>query len=114
MRRLLTENGRRKVHRALRYRHLRRLPWDRDWSDDGQDGAGGGTPQGSLACGAPSLRNQEVAIHVYEKLGFRRTGVVLGKILRNERLLDETHMYFDLRQYVASKTDPQLGAAEQH
>jgi RimJ/RimL family protein N-acetyltransferase len=40
----------------------------------------------------------EVAIHVYEKLGFKRVGVVPGKMLRNGRLLDEIRMYLDLRQ----------------
>lgn len=40
----------------------------------------------------------EVAIHVYEKLGFKRVGVVPGKMLRNGRLLDEIRMYVDLRQ----------------
>ena len=53
----------------------------------------------------------EVAIHVYEKLGFRRVGVVPGKMLRNGRLLDEIRMYVDLRQRVASKADPQMGTA---
>ena len=48
----------------------------------------------------------EVAIHVYEKLGFRRVGVVPGKMLRNGRLLDEIRMYVDLRHRVASRTDP--------
>lgn len=57
--------------------------------------------------------SNEVAIHVYEKLGFRRVGVVPGKMLRNGRLLDEIHMYVDLRQWVASDTDTQMGAAEQ-
>jgi RimJ/RimL family protein N-acetyltransferase len=52
----------------------------------------------------------EVAIYVYEKLGFRRVGVVPGKLLRNGRLLDEIHMYVDLRQWVASGSDPQMGA----
>ena len=52
----------------------------------------------------------EVAIHVYEKLGFRRVGVVPGKMLRNGRLLDEIHMYVDLRQRVTSGSEPQMGA----
>jgi RimJ/RimL family protein N-acetyltransferase len=55
----------------------------------------------------------EVAIHVYEKLGFRRVGVVPGKMLRNGRLLDEIRMYIDLRQRVVSRTDLQMGAARQ-
>jgi RimJ/RimL family protein N-acetyltransferase len=40
----------------------------------------------------------KVAIHVYEKLGFKRVGVVPGKMLRNGRFLDEVYMYADLRQ----------------
>ncbi len=47
----------------------------------------------------------EVAIHVYEKLGFRRVGVVPGKMLRNGRLLDEIRMYTDLRRLTTPTTD---------
>jgi len=46
-----------------------------------------------------------VAIHVYEKLGFKRVGVVPGKMLRNGRFLDEIRMYVDLRHRVASGRD---------
>lgn len=53
----------------------------------------------------------EVAIHVYEKLGFKRVGVVPGKMLRNGRLLDEIHMYVDLRRRAAPGTDVQPGTA---
>lgn len=53
----------------------------------------------------------EVAIHVYEKFGFRRVGVVPGKILRKGRSLDEIYMYVDLRQRVASRKDPQMQVA---
>ncbi|MGD0477372.1 MAG: GNAT family protein [Nitrososphaerales archaeon] len=42
----------------------------------------------------------EVAIHVYEKLGFKKAGVVPDKMLRHGRLLDEIHMYVDLRKRV--------------
>lgn len=48
----------------------------------------------------------QVAIHVYEKLGFKRVGVVPGKMLRNGRFLDEIRMYVDLRHRVASGRDP--------
>ncbi len=37
------------------------------------------------------------AIHLYEKLGFSRVGVVPGKMLRDGRHLDEVVMYADLR-----------------
>lgn len=53
----------------------------------------------------------KTAIHVYEKLGFKRAGVVPGKVLRNGRLLDEIHMYVDLRKWVALKMDARPGAA---
>jgi len=53
----------------------------------------------------------EVAIHIYEKLGFGRVGVVPGKMLRNGRFLDEIHMYVNLRQRVAPRTDPGIEAA---
>jgi ribosomal protein S18 acetylase RimI-like enzyme len=38
------------------------------------------------------------AIHLYEKLGFRRVGVVPGKILRDGRELDIVVMFADLRR----------------
>lgn len=37
------------------------------------------------------------AIHLYEKMGFRRVGVVPNKMLRDGRGLDEVVMYADLR-----------------
>ncbi len=37
--------------------------------------------------------NNERAIHIYEKLGFRRIGVVPMKIHRGERYIDEVKMY---------------------
>jgi putative acetyltransferase len=53
----------------------------------------------------------EAAIHVYEKLGFKRAGVVPGKMLRNGRLLDEIHMYVDLRKRAAPGMDARPRAA---
>jgi RimJ/RimL family protein N-acetyltransferase len=53
----------------------------------------------------------KAAIHVYEKLGFKRVGVVPAKMLRNGRLLDEIHMYVDLRKWVAPEMDALPGAA---
>jgi ribosomal protein S18 acetylase RimI-like enzyme len=37
------------------------------------------------------------AIHLYEKLGFQRVGVIPGKVARDGRLLDIVVMYADLR-----------------
>jgi RimJ/RimL family protein N-acetyltransferase len=37
------------------------------------------------------------AIHVYEKMGFRRAGVVPNKMLRKGRLMDEVSMYVEIR-----------------
>ena len=39
----------------------------------------------------------ERAIHLYEKLGFRRVGGVPDKIVRGKRHFDEVSMYLDLR-----------------
>ncbi len=39
----------------------------------------------------------EAAIHLYEKVGYRRVGVVPNKMLRDGRHLDEVAMYADLR-----------------
>lgn len=39
----------------------------------------------------------EKAIHLYEKVGFRKVGVVPNKFLRDGRHLDEVVMYSDLR-----------------
>ena len=39
----------------------------------------------------------EPAIHLYEKMGFRRVGVVPNKMLRDGRHLDEVAMFADLR-----------------
>lgn len=39
----------------------------------------------------------EAAIHLYEKIGFRRVGLVPNKMLRDGRHLDEIAMYADLR-----------------
>lgn len=39
----------------------------------------------------------EGAIHLYEKFGFHRVGIVPGKMLRDGMLLDEVVMYADLR-----------------
>ena len=39
----------------------------------------------------------ERAIHLYEKLGFRRVGIVPDKMHRDGRYLDEVAMYVDLR-----------------
>ncbi len=38
-----------------------------------------------------------VAVHLYEKVGFRRAGLVPGKIMRRGKLIDEVQMYVDLR-----------------
>lgn len=40
----------------------------------------------------------DAAIHLYEKLGFRRVGVVPNKMLREGRHYDEIVMYADLRK----------------
>ena len=37
------------------------------------------------------------AVHLYEKMGFRRVGVIPDKIVRGERRFDEIVMYADLR-----------------
>ena len=37
------------------------------------------------------------AVHLYEKMGFRRVGVIPGKILRDGRSFGEIVMYTDLR-----------------
>jgi len=37
------------------------------------------------------------AIHLYEKMGFRRVGTIPEKIVRGERHFDEVTMYVDLR-----------------
>jgi ribosomal protein S18 acetylase RimI-like enzyme len=39
----------------------------------------------------------ESAIHLYEKVGFRKVGVVPSKFIRNGRHLDTLLMYIDLR-----------------
>jgi len=41
--------------------------------------------------------NNAVAVHLYEKMGFLRAGLIPGKILRGERSYDEITMYVDLR-----------------
>ncbi len=41
--------------------------------------------------------NNSNAIHLYEKCGFIRVGVVPGKIQRHGRLIDEVLMFVDLR-----------------
>ena len=56
----------------------------------------------------------EAPIHIYEKFGFKRFGIVPGKILLKGRLVDEICVYVDLRQRVAPETDPQTGAAKHH
>ncbi len=38
------------------------------------------------------------AVHLYEKLGFRRVGVVPEKVVRGDRHFDEVVMYADLRK----------------
>jgi RimJ/RimL family protein N-acetyltransferase len=45
------------------------------------------------------------ATHLYEKLGFRRAGVVPGKILRDGRELDIIVMFTDLRRTDKSSLD---------
>jgi ribosomal protein S18 acetylase RimI-like enzyme len=40
----------------------------------------------------------DVAIHLYEKLGFQVVGVVPNKMIRGERSFDEVVMYNDLRK----------------
>lgn len=44
------------------------------------------------------------AIHLYEKLGFKRVGVVPNKILRKGRFIDEVQMFADLRGTEKSTT----------
>lgn len=39
----------------------------------------------------------DIAIHLYEKLGFRKVGVVPNKMIRRSRHYDEIAMYNDLR-----------------
>jgi len=41
--------------------------------------------------------NNERAMHLHEKVAFRKFGVVPNKILRNGRSMDEVQMYVDLR-----------------
>ncbi len=41
--------------------------------------------------------NNSAAIHLYEKTGFQRVGVVPNKMRRRGRLMDEVRMYADLR-----------------
>jgi RimJ/RimL family protein N-acetyltransferase len=52
------------------------------------------------------VSGNDIAVHLYEKLGFRKVGVIPDKVLRDGKLRDMVVMYADLRGSDISTKNP--------